>query len=283
MAENANQKRKKVIVHPLYALVQDLALRERIEIAAQKLGVEELVWQLPVKGSVAVVAERRPIAILLDLRDEGTNWHDLAWALKSNPATRRVAILGFAAQLDDALRQHAEGVLLDDVFDVQDTPKGPPLQTLDDRIKIYARRSDDDVRAAVLPYIEQPMPTLVHQGLVEFNAREFYEAHEYLEHAWMDETAPIRDLYRGILQVAVAYYHIESGNYRGALKMFLRALQWLEPMPDICHGINVYKLRQDSNHARREMEKLGSANLAEFDLSLLLPVDYDERYVQKES
>lgn len=275
-------------MHPIIALVEDTALRDRIHVAAKKLATPEraapeLVWELPLKGCVALVAERRPMAVLFDLRNPNADWHSLAWALKSNPATRRIAILGFADDLDETLREQAEGVLIDDIFDTQDTPNGPRLQTLHDRIQIYARRSDDELRQAVQRVVETPMPTLVHQGLKEFNAREFYEAHEYLEHAWMDETGPVRDLYRGILQVAVAYYHIESGNYRGALKMFLRALQWLEPMPDMCHGINVAKLRHDSRRARRRMEQLGAANLAEYDLSLLLPVEFDEAYVQKET
>jgi uncharacterized protein len=275
-------------MHPIIAIVDDPGLRTRVESAATKLATAadtapDIIWHLDVKGCVATVAELRPMVVVFDLRHPGADWHSLAWALKSNPATRRVAVLGFAEGLNDDLREQAAGVLFDDVFDAQDTPQGAKLQTLADRIQAYARRSDDDLRAAVLEAVDKPMPSLVYQGLQEFNAREFYEAHEYLEHAWMEEDSPIRDLYRGILQVAVAYYHIEAGNYRGALKMFLRALQWLVPMPDVCHGINVAKLREDSDRARRQLEKLGPEKLAEYDLGLLLPVEYDAAFVPKTS
>lgn len=263
----------------LIALVTDADLRTRIDIIGQKLDIDEIVWQLDVKGSVARVAEMRPMVILMDLSDETTAWADIAWATKSNPATRRLGIIGFAHDIDDALRQKAASLLIDDVFAVQDVPRGPLLQTLEDRIKIYARRSDDALRAAVADAINLPMPSLVHEGLVAFNAGQFYDAHEYLEYAWVAETGPIRDLYRGILQISVAYYHIESQNYRGALKMFLRALQWLEPLPEVCQGINVAKLRDDSNKARQHMEALGPAKLDSFDRTLLLPVAYDEQFV----
>jgi uncharacterized protein len=82
-------------------------------------------------------------------------------------------------------------------------------------------------------------------GIEHFNAHHFFEAHEFLEAAWREEPGPIRDLYHGIIQVAVAYYHIQRGNRRGALKMFSRCRRWLEKYPDQCRGIPVAQLRHD--------------------------------------
>ena len=53
-----------------------------------------------------------------------------------------------------------------------------------------------------------------------------------LKEAWRQDTGAARDFYRGILQVGIAYYQIERGNYRGAVKMLLRVRQWLDPLPD---------------------------------------------------
>jgi hypothetical protein len=44
--------------------------------------------------------------------------------------------------------------------------------------------------------------------------------------------------------VAVAYLQIERGNYRGAVKMFLRMRQWFAPLPDVCRGVDVAGLRE---------------------------------------
>ena len=48
--------------------------------------------------------------------------------------------------------------------------------------------------------------------------------------------------------------------------------QWLDPLPDVCRGINVAQLRAEALAARAAMEALGPDRLAEFDLALLKPV-----------
>ena len=101
-------------------------------------------------------------------------------------------------------------------------------------------------------------------GLRSFNARQFFKAHDELETAWRDERGPIRDVYRGILQVGLGYYHIMRLNYRGAVKMFQRCHPWLDPFPDECRGINLSQLRQDASVAEAELLRLGPDHLAEF-------------------
>ena len=86
---------------------------------------------------------------------------------------------------------------------------------------------------------EGDLPRMASYGLELFNRGEYFEAHEELEMAWRDETGPVRELYRGILQIAVAYLHIQRGNYRGAVKMFFRSRTWLDPFPDTCRGIDL--------------------------------------------
>lgn len=69
-----------------------------------------------------------------------------------------------------------------------------------------------------------------------------------LETAWRDETGAIRDLYQGILQVAVTYLHITRGNYDGVtVKVYGRSLKWLHGWSDICRGIHVKKIRDDGS------------------------------------
>ncbi|GEM_PF-6647224 len=61
----------------------------------------------------------------------------------------------------------------------------------------------------------------VWEGLRLFNAGHYFEAHEALEAAWNEDLRPIRELYRGLLQAAVTYLHIQRGNYAGACKMYV--------------------------------------------------------------
>jgi len=88
-------------------------------------------------------------------------------------------------------------------------------------------------------------------GMELFNQGKFFEAHEELEAAWMAETGPIRDLYRGILQVAVAYYHAKHGNIVGARKMLARCTRWLAPFPAECQGLDIAALRDDADRLDR--------------------------------
>ena len=89
---------------------------------------------------------------------------------------------------------------------------------------------------------------------------------------WKAETGPVRDLYQGLLQIAVAYLQITRHNYNGAIKMFLRARQWLDPLPAVCRGVDVAQVRQEAAEARTELEKLGAERISEFDLTHLKPL-----------
>ncbi|MBI3163679.1 MAG: DUF309 domain-containing protein [Chloroflexi bacterium] len=114
------------------------------------------------------------------------------------------------------------------------------------------------------------------EGMRLFNAGRFFEAHEELESAWREETGNVRNLYRGVLQVAVVYLHITRGNYDGAVKVYRRCMKWLKNWPDVCRGIQVGKLRGDLETVIEEVEKLGRDNIAKFDTSLLNDVEWNQ-------
>lgn len=114
------------------------------------------------------------------------------------------------------------------------------------------------------------------QGLRLFNEGKYFEAHEALETAWLEEKGKIRDLYRGILQVGVAYLHITRGNYNGAIKVHGRSNKWLKDFPPVCRGIHVEALRRDAEATLDEVRRLGKERIGEFDLSLLKPIRWSE-------
>jgi len=107
-----------------------------------------------------------------------------------------------------------------------------------------------------------------------FNLGHYFEAHEALEAAWRDESGPVRDLYRGILQVSVVYLHITRQNYPGAIKVYQRCRKWLQVWPESCRGVSVGQLRQDLEAVISALKELGPGHIAGFDLSLLKPVQY---------
>jgi uncharacterized protein len=55
------------------------------------------------------------------------------------------------------------------------------------------------------------------QGVEQFNSGEFYTCHDTLEALWIEAIEPDRTFYQGVLQIAVALYHLGNRNLRGAL------------------------------------------------------------------
>jgi predicted metal-dependent hydrolase len=113
------------------------------------------------------------------------------------------------------------------------------------------------------------------EGIRLFNSGRYFEAHEALEDAWKEEKGGIRELYRGILQIAVVYLHITRNNYDGALKVYGRSIKWLKDWPEICRGVDVGMLRRDAQTVFEEVQRLGMENIGEFNRSLLKPVGWD--------
>jgi uncharacterized protein len=211
---------------------------------------------------VAQVADMQPALIVVEL-DSPAPW--LA-TVRSDPATRRIPVI--AIETDAGIYKRAALVNIVHVYSPTEFVAGlPDLMT--QHVKQFTHAEALERQCSV------PMPELVLQGLREFNAREFYECHETLETAWKAESGAVRDLYRAILQVAVAYYQIQRGNYNGAHKLFLRTLQWFAPLPDRCQGIDVAQLRADATAAREHLEALGADRITEFDRSLFKPVQYE--------
>lgn len=109
-------------------------------------------------------------------------------------------------------------------------------------------------------------------GIKLFNTQKYFEAHEELEFAWREEKGPIRELYRGILQVGVGYYHIQNRNYRGGKIMLERAQKWLKPYPKICLGVDVEKLRKDAEVIYQRLVSGGEKEISQFNTGLFEPV-----------
>ncbi|MCC6802157.1 MAG: DUF309 domain-containing protein [Anaerolineae bacterium] len=214
-------------------------------------------------GYVARLADDGVALILVDGGDP--DWRFWTTTPRISPATRRIPVVLVSddpAQRDEALLGGANLVI---------APGGlrdalPTLLTELARVPDPARMAELDRQCA------EPLPPEAVEAVRKFNAGEYYKPHDLFEALWMRETGPVRELYRGVLQVGIAYFQITRGNGRGALKMLLRSVQWLAPLPDVCQGIDVAALRADSARVRAELERLGDDGIAQFDRRLLKPV-----------
>jgi hypothetical protein len=74
----------------------------------------------------------------------------------------------------------------------------------------------------------------------------YFEAHECLEHVWHAAPEDDRDLWQGVIQVAVAGVHLQRGNPTGAAALLERAASRLGRYPEVHRGIAVAVVRDEA-------------------------------------
>jgi uncharacterized protein len=79
--------------------------------------------------------------------------------------------------------------------------------------------------------------SLVEQGISQFNAHDFWHAHESWEQLWLESNGGRREFLQGLIQLAAAYHHVKRGTFRGAIRLFDAALRRLEPFPEGYEGV----------------------------------------------
>jgi uncharacterized protein len=84
------------------------------------------------------------------------------------------------------------------------------------------------------------------QGIETFNQGEYYACHDLLEALWIEAVEPEKTLYQGILQIAVALYHLDNLNWRGAVILLGEGLHRLSRYPDEYDGLDLGQLRTDA-------------------------------------
>lgn len=90
-----------------------------------------------------------------------------------------------------------------------------------------------------------------------WNEQRYFEAHECLESVWHAAPEDDRDLWQGIIQVAVAGVHVQRGNPVGALALFRRAAGRLQRYPDVHRGLQVASVRAHAEAAADRVERDG--------------------------
>ena len=92
------------------------------------------------------------------------------------------------------------------------------------------------------------------KGIEEFNSKQFFECHETLEAVWKKQASPRREFTQGVIQTAVAFYHLGRDNRVGAIKLFHRALPRLRKFEPSCYGVNAHALAQAVDDALTLLE-----------------------------
>ena len=77
-----------------------------------------------------------------------------------------------------------------------------------------------------------------------FNRQKFYEAHDVLEHLWLeDKHGPNGAFYKGLIQLAGAFVHLQKNRLRPAAALFKLAFANLERYPPQHERLNLAPVR----------------------------------------
>jgi hypothetical protein len=210
---------------------------------AQPLG-EPLLGQL---GTwVRFLAETQPVVVVVQMEDF-TAWRDWVAIAKSTAATRRIPVLALyqagSTRTHPPLQAQANLVGVDQLLDITSFN-----ELASQHLQAISRQPND---SAICAACEKPLPALALSGIQAFNRGEYYAAHDDLEAAWVAEASEVREMYRAILQIGIAFHQIQRGNLRGAAKMFLRAKQWFAILPDQCQRLDLAQLRASAHQAEQ--------------------------------
>lgn len=118
-------------------------------------------------------------------------------------------------------------------------------------------------------------------AIAQFNAREFYACHDTLEALWIEAMEPRRKFYQGILQIAVGYYHLLNGNWRGAVMLLGEGLSRLEGYGPDYLQVDVTRLVNASRDNQVILQGLGADHLTDFDCDRIPQVQWVEPDVSK--
>lgn len=120
------------------------------------------------------------------------------------------------------------------------------------------------------------LPSEFWRGITEFNQGEFYACHDTLEAIWMEAGEPEKTFYQGILQMAVALYHLGNRNVRGAIILLGEGMHRLRRYESDYGGINVDRLLQEGRSLQatlQQMEQSGkNSHPIELEQGFALPV-----------
>jgi uncharacterized protein len=98
-------------------------------------------------------------------------------------------------------------------------------------------------------------------AITQFNQQDFYACHDTLEALWIEAATDEKKFYQGLLQVAVAYYHLGNSNWRGAVVLLGEGRCRLLAYAPTYAGIDIAQLRYDTQSLLTALQAIEPAQV----------------------
>ena len=142
------------------------------------------------------------------------------------------------------------------------------LSAICERAAVYWRFLNEAHRRSY----SQDLSGVLQQAALLWQHRLFFEFHELLEEVWMGWRGPERRFLQGLIQLGVAFYHIQRNNYRGTMSMFRNGLVKVAPHAPRYSGVELKKFLERIEKCRQLVGRLGPGRCHEFDWNLVPPL-----------
>ena len=138
--------------------------------------------------------------------------------------------------------------------DVRAAVAGPPPHALAEKLRCVLTPDFEmdwpAVRAKLLQYgavLEgwsgqagaSALEVVLQKSALLFNQHLFFEVHEVLEPQWMKEQGEVKSFLQGLIQIAVAFYHLGRGNLAGTRSLLHEGLIKIAPHSPACLGVEL--------------------------------------------
>lgn len=100
------------------------------------------------------------------------------------------------------------------------------------------------------------------QGVEQFNQQEFYACHDTLEAIWINAPPSDKNFFQGILQIAVALYHLGNLNWRGAVILMGEGISRLSNYPANYGEIDVEQLIDETATLLKHLQVEGAEQVS---------------------
>ena len=110
---------------------------------------------------------------------------------------------------------------------------------------------------------------VLQKSVVLFNHQLFFEVHEVLEPQWMQEQGEVKLFLQGLIQIAVAFYHLGRGNLAGTRSLLQEGLIKISPHSPTCLGIELQDFIAGLEVCREVVSGLSPDTFKQFSMDLI--------------
>ena len=113
---------------------------------------------------------------------------------------------------------------------------------------------------------EDEKEKLLQEGMKQYKAMDYFEAHEAWEDLWTDYYLEDRKFVQGLIQLSVSFVHIGNGNMIGAKNLLRKCKEKFNEFTGVQRGIQIKILLNQIEMVRLTYEGLNDPSEFDWDV-----------------